>query len=955
MPPSVLTTKLYVPRVRPELVPRPRLIEQLDAGLHRKLTLISAPAGFGKTTLLSAWIRSKDGASSEARREGSPALRAAWVSLDDSDNDPARFLAYVITALQQVDPQIAHDVLGLLQSGQSPPTQAVLTAVINHVHTVPDQVVLVLDDYHLIAAQPVHGAVAFLLEHLPGNMHLVIATRSDPPLQLARLRARGQLTEIRQVDLRFTAEEAAAFLTDVVGLDLAPEDVSALEARTEGWIAGLQMAALAMQACSATAPLPGAPSSVPGEGKMYPTRSLSGFVRAFTGSHRFILDYLVEEVLDQQPPATQEFLLKTSILRRLTGPLCDALLGMQPAQDPPPLAPASFVAPGSPSPHLLEDLEAANLFIIPLDDERCWYRYHRLFADLLQKRLRQLHPALEPELHRRASEWCARNGLVADAIQHALSAGELERAADLVEQAAEATMMRSEVITLLRWIERLPEELIRIRPDLCIYHAWAMLLSGRPWKRVESRLEDLARLERTAEDTDPVAGRAAALRAWVSVFQGHIPRAAEWSRQALEQLPKGDSFLRSIALMNLGLSYLAEGDLAAGSQALEDVARACQETGNTMIAVMVLCMLAEQCMKRAQLHEAKEIYQQALDVATDGQGRLLPIAGEALMGLGELARRWNDLEAAVRYVTEGIELAGQWSKVGTLDGYLTLVRLGQAKGDFKGAAEALQTAREVAIQFDATELDDHVVALQQAWLWIDQGNFDAVERWAEERGLHQEMDAPASAESDAYVDYHLRKYEHLVLVRLCLAQGRPEDALALLDPLVERLERRGRRDLTIQALALKALALEAQGQVYLALSTLEQALTLAEPGGDICAFADEGPPMARLLSKILAQPHGGHGISSTYIHKLVAAFDEAHPGAPAGVPPPARQPLVDPLTERELEVLRLLATGMSNPEIADGLVIAVSTVRSHLKNIYSKLDVHKRWDAVQRGQELGLL
>jgi LuxR family maltose regulon positive regulatory protein len=407
--------------------------------------------------------------------------------------------------------------------------------------------------------------------------------------------------------------------------------------------------------------------------------------------------------------------------------------------------------------------------------------------------------------------------------------------------------------------------------------------------------------------------------------------------------------------MNLGLSYLAEGDLAAGSQALKDVARFCQETGNTMIAVMVLCTMAEQCLKRAQLHEANEIYQQALDVATDSQGKLLPIAGEALMGLGEVARRWNDLETAMHYVTEGIELTSQWAKVGTLDGYLTLARLGHARGDLESAVKALQMAREVAIEFDATEVDDHVVALQQAWLWIAQGNFEAVERWAEERGLHQDLDVPESTEGDAYLEYRLRKYEHLVLARLCLAQERPEDTLALLEPLVERLERRGRRDTMIQALALKALALEAQGQTDMALPTLEQALTLAEPGGNIRAFADEGPPMARLLSQVIARPHGGRGISSKYIHKLLEAFDEAHPGAPASAPLSARQPLVDPLTEREMEVLQLLATGMSNPEIADVLVVAVSTVRSHLKNIYSKLDVHKRWDAVQRGQELGLL
>jgi LuxR family maltose regulon positive regulatory protein len=446
------------------------------------------------------------------------------------------------------------------------------------------------------------------------------------------------------------------------------------------------------------------------------------------------------------------------------------------------------------------------------------------------------------------------------------------------------------------------------------------------------------------------SARMAALQAWVAAFRGRMVRAGEWARRALEGLPQGDSFLRSVSLMNLGIATLSEGDLAVGRQVLEDVARSCEESGNAMIAVMVLCHLAEVRAKQAQLYEARQIYQRAVDAATDAQGVRLPVAGEALMGLAELARQWNDLEAAERYATEGIDLASQWAKVGALEGYVTLARLRQSAGDLHGADEALQVARGLAVEFDATELDDHIVALAQARLWIDQGRFDALERWVRDRGVDRDQQASVPSGEDAWIDHHLHKYEALVLVRAHLAQGHLEEALALLEPLLERLQRRGRHDLTIEALTLKAVALEAQGREVDALAALGQALAQGELGGYVRVFADAGPPVARLLPKALAHRQAGFDISPDYVRTLLDALD-----ATPTVLHPARQPLLDPLSEREMDVLRLLATGMSNPEIADALVVAVSTVRSHLKSIYSKLDVHKRWDAVQRAQDLGLL
>ena len=921
---SLLQTKFYVPPVRSNLVPRWRLIERLDEGLRlgHRLTLISAPAGFGKTTLLSEWA-------SQRVSESAGGWSVAWLSLDEGDNDPARFWTYFIAAFQTIEADVGAGVLSALQTPQPPPTESVLITLINQIATIPAPFVLVLDDYHLITAQPIHDVLTSLLDHLPGNMHLVIATRADPPLPVARLRGRGQLMELRLTDLRFTPDEAASFLNQVMRLDLSAEDVAALEARTEGWIAGLQMAAVSMRG----------------------QEDVAGFIRAFTGSDRYILDYLVEEVLQHQPESVQTFLLQTAILDRLTGPLCDTVVGeigdWRAEIDDHHQYPISNIQSQS----ILEYLESFNLFILPLDNERRWYRYHRLFADLLRQRVQQARPDLVLTLHRRASHWYEQNGFVVEAVGHALAAEDLERSAELIEQAAEATLMRSEVATLLRWVDALPDELVRARPTLCLFHAWALLLGGHPIDQVESRLQ------RVDEDAD-LAGKAAPLRAFVAIFQGRLPRAGELSREALEQLAEDDLFLRGVAIWLLAISDMMEGDLARGSQALDEIARRSQEAGNVMIAAMTTCTLAELHMTRGQLGRAKATYRRALELATDAQGRRLPIAGMALIGLGELEREWNNLETAEQYLTEGIEQIEQWGEIGAIDGYIFLAYVKQAQGDIAGAADAIQKAQQLAVQFDATEMDDVFAGAHQAHLSVIQGDLEPAQRWIEERKLTvdaalAELEERISNGLSGY-SRHWRTVEYLTLARSLIAQKGHDKALEILELLIKIAERYGLHGRVIKSQVFKALTYQAQGDSTQALAALERALSLAEPEGYVRVFVDEGEPMATLLRHA-----AGRGIAVEYVSKLLAVLETKDERRMTKMPPSSSvlrpSSLVEPLSERELEVLRLLTTHLSSTEIARELYISVHTVRYHIKSIYSKLGVHCRADAVGRARELDLL
>jgi LuxR family maltose regulon positive regulatory protein len=920
----LLKTKLYIPPARPEMVSRPRLIERLNAGLHRKLTLISAPAGFGKTTLLSEWVAGCE-------------CPVAWLSLDEGDNDPARFLAYFVAALQTIHDDLGEAALAMLQSPQPPPIESLLTGLINEIAALPGPgdrescpYVLVLDDYHLITARPIHEAVTFLLDHLPPQMHLIIATRADPPLPLARLRARGEMIELRANDLRFTPDEAASFLNDVMGLELSAEDIAALDARTEGWIVGLQMAALSMRG----------------------RKDVSGFIRTFTGSHHFILDYLVEEVLEQQPSDIRAFLLKTSILERMTADLCDAVLEIGDWR--------SEIADHIQSPcfsqEMLERLERANLFVIPLDDERRWYRYHHLFADLLRNQLALAYPDQVSCLHQRASGWFEEEGFTEETIAHAFAAKDYERVASLVEKYARDMLHQSKYNILVSWLEALPKELVQTRPWLCVYQSWTrhwagtreggeeclenaeqVLSSLPPSGEPEEQPKEI--LSISEEEKRLIPGYIATVRAHYALTNEEIPRVLEQAQKALRLLPEDDYFTRGTAAIALGGAYWGMGDVSGAEQAFAERAANALKGGYHYRASSALCYAGMQQVKQARLLKAQETFRDALALAQGPGGRRFPNAGYPLVKLGELACEWNDLESARRDVDEGVELCTQLGHADLLaEAYAALARVQLAQRDFASVKDTLQRGDQLS---RGTKLDPWAVCWLddcRLRLWLSAGQLDEAIRWAQTSGLSVDGD----------FRYH-HDLHHINLARVLIARAMQQpsgphlnEALRLLGRLLEAAEAAGWVHEAIKVLILQALALQARGDRKEALAALARALTLAEPAGYVRTFIDEGAPMGTLLRQAVAR-----GIAVDYVGKLLAVLESETRPSPS--------PLIEPLSEREMEVLRLLTTSLSSTEIAQELFISVNTVRSHIKSIYDKLNVHRRRDAVQRARELGLL
>ena len=940
----LLATKLYIPASHPNLVSRPRLIQRLDEGLRPgcRLTLVSAPAGFGKTMLVAEWLQ-RQRSSPGARLAIGPArptdgVRAdevpgfAWLSLDGEDNDPARFFMYLIGALETVDVNVSADARTLSQSPQSPSHRSTLTALINNLASHPADLVLVLDDYHVIEQRSIHDALLFLVDHLPPQVHLIIVSRTDPPWPLARLRTRGQLAEIRAADLRFTPHEAAAFLNDAMGLTLSTEDIAALEARTEGWIAGLQLAALSMRGKAA--------------------EHVTDFIAVFSGSNRHVIDYLAEEVLAQQPAEIHDFMCQTAILDRLTAPLCDAVTGR------------------GDSDVILKQLEQDNLFLVPLDDQRKWYRYHRLFADFLQSHLQHDMPDRVVDLHCWAAEWYERNGMADQAVNHLLDAGDLEWAARLIQQAAPMALMRGQVTRVLAWLDALPAGLVHSRPQLGIFRAEALTIAGQV-DVVETVLQDVEhsmQLGRPTTDDLDLLGQIAAIRAYQAILEADLPRATKLARQAFEYLPEGNVFARTMVTWLLGFTQYFDQGVTAATRAFSETLELSEAAGSTFMTMLSTFTFGYLHVIQGHLRQAKDIFLKSLQLAGVGERRPDVSEGErpplgvslVYQGLGEVLREQNDLENADRYLTDSVALGEQWGNAEMLsDSYVFSARTKRALGNIGGAHALFRKAEQLSMNYQISPLTTRQVDAHRARLWVAEGDLEAAARWAASLGQFQEVEGGTSGQIALYI----RVVERSTWARLLIAQREFDEAVVVLASLLQGVEDAGWTGVSIELLALQALALQGQGKTTEALAVFRRTLSLAEPEGYARVFLDEGAPMAELL-RLAA----GKGIAVNYVRELLTAFDRERfrsqvSGSRSTVTPPSNlkpetlrpETLLEPLSEREIQVLRLIADGLSNREIADRLTIAVGTAKRHASNIYAKLDVHSRVQAVARAQELCLL
>ena len=910
----LLETKLYVPRSTRALVPRPRLRDSLVRGTTSKLMLVSAPAGFGKSTLLAQWLT--EWLAGEPAPAGTT-RSAAWLSLDRDDDAPQTFWTYLVAALRRAVPGSAPNALELLQASPPSPVHTVVTTLLNDLGTLDSDVVLVLDDYHVIDSREVHEEMAFLLDHLPPRLHLVFVSRADPALPLARMRARGELVEIRAAELRFTADEALTYLNGVMGLQLTDGDVATLEGRTEGWIAALQLAALSMQGRD----------------------DLAAFIVGFAGDDRYIVDYLVEEVLGRQPAKVRDFLLQTSVLRRLSGPLCDAVTGRSGGKA------------------ALEALERGNLFLVPLDDRRQWYRYHHLFADVLRAHLLADHGDEVLELHRRASAWFERNAELSEAIRHAVAGDDHERAADLMELAFRHMLRDRREAEVRSWVEMLPAEVVRHRPVLGMGFV-AALASGSEFDTVEERLRDIERFTLTsaAAGADPVQpdmvvvdeagyqrlpGNIALYRAALDLARGDVDGTVSHARQAILLSAPDDDLTRASAAGLSGLASWSTGDLESAYRGYAECVEGLQRVG--WLSDVLGCCVALADLRRAQgrLGDAMRTCEWALELARPEPGSP-PLRGTSDMhvAISEVLRERDDLAAAMEHLTRSQQFgehnglpqnAYRW-RVAT-------ARLREADGDLDGALELLDEADRVYVGDYFPNV--RPVPAVRARLHIVRGELNAAVAWARERQLSPDDDLT-----------YLREYEHVSLARLLLARhaadraGSSLDAAGhLLDRLLAAADEGDRVHSVIEILVLQARAHQARGDVAAALASLQRAVTLAEPEGFVRLFADEGPPMASLLRQLTK-----HGTAAGYVRRLSAA--SLRGTAPR---PPVGQDLVEPLSDRELDVLRLLASDLDGPDIARELVVSLNTVRTHTKNIYAKLGVNSRRAAVRRAEELDLL
>lgn len=916
---SLLATKLFTPPVADVIVRRPRLLERMRHGTRGPLTLVSAPAGFGKTTLVSAWAREAN-------------LPVAWLSLDEHDRDPADVLAYLVAALHEVTGDLLDGVLAATSGPQPTTASTLLPRLVNLLAALDHDVALVLDDYHAVDAHEVDDALGFLLQRLPPRVHLVMTTREDPDLPLARLRARGHLTELRAADLRFTPDEATAFLNDQMGLSLGVQDIEALDARTEGWIAGLQLAALSLRG----------------------REDVAAFVRAFAGDHRFVVDYLVDEVLRRQPDEVRRFLLDTSLLDRFTAPLCEAVTGTER------------------SGRLLQELERANLFLVPLDDRRGWFRYHHLFAEMLRTHLDSEQPARIVEVRSRASVWFEVQGDPDEAVRYAHDAGDLERVADLIERFGRAVRSAYRPATVLAWLARLPDATIRARPLLSVEYARAANDLG-DLEEAERRLQDA---EAAGLDDDrAVAAGVATARAYLAQSRADLDATAQHARRALELLPEDDLFERGVVACVLGLAEWTRGRLDAGHGKFRD-GLASMARGGAHLGLSPVYVLADMRVAQGRLSDADRAYRDALEGAGDGSddgGGPPPLAAANLwLGRSAIARERGETAVADELLARS-ERLGQRATESDAEHRWPRARARRAEdaGDLAAAVRQLDAAEQA---WHPTPIPDvRPIAAQRALIHLRQGRSDLAERWATSRGLTPDRDA----------DY-LSEYELALLARMALARFRRDgdandldEAHGIVTRLLALAEEQARIASTAELSILEALVLAAVGDVDAAGEALERALRLAAPERRVRIFTVEGDELERLLKKVASRrplpPFAGVVAAALRARKTQppsSGADDAPPrddpdrtndvARTARVPRtsatvPAEQPLLDPLTDRELEVLRLIAEGLSNREIADRLYRALPTVKGYTREIFAKLQVHRRTEAVARARDLGLL
>lgn len=895
---QLLITKLFIPRARPKLVSRPRLVGHINEGLHRELTLISAPAGFGKTTLVMEWLLDKN--------LYSPSNGIGWFSIDETDNDPIQFYTYFCTALNRISgikQNLCAGALALMESPSPPPAETILSMLINQVALIDERIILVLDDFHLIDNQEIMKSMTYLLDNQPENFHLMVTTREDPFFPLSRLRARDQITEIRAADLRFTEAEVKEFLINVMELQLSDEESKALETRTEGWITGLQLAAISLRG----------------------RKDTHNFIDRFSGNNRLVLDYLIEEVVTQQPDEIQSFLLKTSILNRLSGPLCNTVTEEESGQK------------------ILEMLERSNLFIIPLDNERLWYRYHHLFSDLLRQMLYRTAKDKLNSLHQKAGEWYTRNGLPDQAIEHFFKAEDYHRAVQLIEDQADVCWTRGEHSKLQYWLETLPVELLFSNPNLCVFHAWEQFTNGQQ-DVVEATLQVVEKLvsnpdSQRESDRMRIQGRVATIRAFLAFHKGDSEAIIQHAQLALDYLPEDDIVWRNTAYVPLGDAFYLARHVEDTAQIRLETWETSKTIGNIymeLIASMKYCVTLRQ---QGKFDMIKEICQQQMILAKENGLSLSPEAGWILAVWGEVLAEQGDLDQAVKKTREGKKLAnGGYIGILYVCNRHLIIAL-YSSGDFAGVEEIIQEVEE----YGWDRLPPWITIEIKAWqlrLWLAQGKIEETSQWLTEQGME------VTGNPDRF-----NEREYLTLVRFLIAKGHPSDTLDLLERVYTNANDRGDISRAIEILNLKALAMQAAGNTQQALNALEQSLNLAEPRSFLYTYINEGPSMERLLHDALSR-----NVSREFVQKLLNYFPVEHPEVNRQQKMISHgSELIEPLTDRELDVLRLIAAGLSRQEIASKLFVSVNTIKTHARNIYQKLGINSQMQAVSKARNLGLL